>query len=43
VLKNKYGKTFKKLPWGAIAMYTFVDRLTLGLKQLMAGAIKFSI
>jgi len=24
-------------------MYTFVDRLTLGLKQLMAGARKFSI
>jgi len=43
VLKNKYGKAFKKLPWGAIAMYTFVDRLTLGLKQLMAGARKFSI
>lgn len=42
-LKNKYGKAFKKLPWSAIAMYTFVDRLTLGLKQLMAGARKFSI
>ena len=42
-LKKEYGSDFNKLPWGAIAMYTFVDRLILGLKQLMAGARKFSI
>lgn len=42
-LKNKYGKDFKKIPWAAIAIYTFVDRLTLGIKQLMAGARKFSL
>lgn len=42
-LKNKFGKDFEKLPWGAIAMYTFIDRLKLGLQQLMAGARKFEI
>lgn len=42
-LKSKFGKDFKKLPLGAIAMYTFSDRLKLGLQQLMAGARKFAI
>ncbi|MBI4689130.1 MAG: FMN-binding glutamate synthase family protein [Nitrospirae bacterium] len=42
-LKAKYGKDFKKLPTGAIAMYTFADRLKLGLQQFMAGARKFSV
>lgn len=43
VLKNKFGKDFEKLPWGAIAMYTFIDRLKLGLQQLMAGARKLKL
>jgi glutamate synthase domain-containing protein 2 len=42
-LKAKYGKDFKKLPLGAIAMYTFVDRLKVGLQQLLAGNRKFNI
>lgn len=42
-LKAKYGKKFKKLPFGAIGMYTFCDRLQLGLQQLMAGTRKFAI
>jgi glutamate synthase domain-containing protein 2 len=42
-LKAKFGKDFAKIPLGAIAMYTFSDRLRLGLQQLMAGARKFSI
>jgi len=42
-LKSKYGKDFKKIPFGAIGMYTFCDRLMLGLQQLMAGARKFAI
>ncbi|MCL5024799.1 MAG: FMN-binding glutamate synthase family protein [Nitrospirae bacterium] len=42
-LKAKFGKDFAKLPLGAIAMYTFCDRLKLGLQQLMAGARKFSL
>ena len=42
-LKSKYGKDYAKIPAGAIGMYTFCDRLKLGLQQLMAGARKFSI
>jgi glutamate synthase domain-containing protein 2 len=42
-LKSKYGNDFEKLPLGAIAMYTFCDRLKLGLQQFMAGARKFAI
>jgi glutamate synthase domain-containing protein 2 len=42
-LKAKYGKEYKRLPLGAIGMYTFCDRLMLGLQQLMAGARKFSL
>jgi glutamate synthase domain-containing protein 2 len=42
-LKEKYGKDFVKIPAGAIGMYTFCDRLKIGLQQLMAGARKFSI
>ncbi|MCX7793729.1 MAG: FMN-binding glutamate synthase family protein [Thermodesulfovibrionales bacterium] len=42
-LKSKFGKRIEELPWGAIAMYTFCDRLKLGLQQLMAGARKFAI
>ncbi|MEW6585633.1 MAG: FMN-binding glutamate synthase family protein [Nitrospirota bacterium] len=42
-LKAKFGKDYKKLPVGAIGMYTFCDRLKIGLQQLMAGARKFSL
>ncbi len=42
-LKSKFGKDFAKIPLGAVAMYTFCDRLKLGLQQLMAGARKFSL
>jgi hypothetical protein len=42
-LKAKYGKSYKKLPLGAIGMYTFCDRIQVGLQQLMAGARKFAI
>ena len=33
----------KKLPYGAIAIWTMADKLTAGLQQLMAGARKFSL
>jgi hypothetical protein len=42
-LKAKYGKDFKKLPLGALAMYTFADRLKVGLQQLLAGSRKFNV
>ncbi len=42
-LKSKYGRDFNRLHMGAIAMYTFCERLKLGLRQFMAGARKFAI
>jgi len=42
-LKYRYGKDFKKIPLGAIAMYTYTDRLATGLRQLMAGERKFAL
>lgn len=42
-LKAKYGKDIEKLPFGAIGMYTFCDRLKLGLQQIMAGSRKFGL
>ncbi|WAC06408.1 MAG: FMN-binding glutamate synthase family protein [Thermodesulfobacteriota bacterium] len=42
-LKEKYGKDFKLIPPGAIGVYTYIDRLTQGLQQLMAGTRKFAL
>ena len=42
-LKEKYGKDFNKIPPAAIGMYTYYDRLTTGLQQLMAGTRKFAL
>ena len=40
----KYGKdTVKKFPLGAVALYTFVDKLKVGLQQLMAGSRNFRV
>ena len=40
----KYGKdTVKKFPLGAIGIYTFADKLRVGLQQLMAGSRNFSV
>ncbi len=33
----------KNIPYGAIAMYAFADKLACGLQQFMAGARKFSL
>jgi len=42
-LKSKYGKRIEKLPLGAVAMYTLVDKLRVGLSQMMAGARSFRL
>ncbi|MEE8448584.1 MAG: FMN-binding glutamate synthase family protein [Thermodesulfobacteriota bacterium] len=42
-LKEKYGADFVKIPPAAIGMYTFLDRISAGLQQLMAGARKFTL
>ncbi|MEK6645825.1 MAG: FMN-binding glutamate synthase family protein [Candidatus Firestonebacteria bacterium] len=42
-LAEKYGKKIKEIPFGAIAIYTLVDKLKVGLTQLMAGARSFRL
>ena len=43
-LKEKYGADrMKELPFGAVAMHTYVDKLQTGLSQLMAGARSFRL
>ncbi len=43
-LEAKLGKKeMKNVPFGAIAMWTNLDRLGAGLQQLMAGARKFNL
>lgn len=42
-LKERYGEDFKKIPPGAIGMFTYFERLNQGLKQLMSGSRKFAL
>jgi hypothetical protein len=43
-LEKKYGKEVKKIPVGAIGLYTYWhDRIGVGLQQLMAGARKWNL
>ncbi|MBW8000735.1 MAG: FMN-binding glutamate synthase family protein [Planctomycetes bacterium] len=43
-VKSKVGeKEMNNIPFGAIAMYGYVDKLSCGLQQFMAGARKFKL
>jgi glutamate synthase domain-containing protein 2 len=43
-LEKKYGEDVKRIPVGAIGLYTYWhDRIAVGLKQLMAGCRKFKL
>jgi glutamate synthase domain-containing protein 2 len=43
-VQNKIGpEAMKELPFGAVAMWGLIDKLSAGLQQLMAGARKFAI
>lgn len=42
-LKKEYGRRFKDIPAGALGVYTYMERLSQGLRQLMCGARKFSL
>ncbi len=43
-VKERVGKDeMKNIPYGAIAMFAFADKLACGLQQFMAGARKFSL
>ncbi len=42
-LKAKYGAQIDEIPLGAIALYTFSDKLRVGLQQFMSGSRKFDL
>ena len=42
-LQMKYGDRMKELPLGAVAMHAFINKLEVGLTQLMAGARSFRL
>lgn len=42
-LKEKYGSRINEIPAGAIAMYTFSQKIKVGLQQLMAGSRNFKL
>jgi glutamate synthase domain-containing protein 2 len=42
-LKEKYGDEMKDIPLGALGIYSYGDRLKVGLQQLMAGSRNFNI
>jgi len=42
-LKKKYGKEMKNIPAGAIGLYTFSQKIKVGLQQLMAGSRNFRL
>ena len=42
-LVDKYGKDIKDVPFGAIGVYTFAQRIKVGLQQLMAGSRNFNL
>jgi glutamate synthase domain-containing protein 2 len=42
-LKHKLGDRFKKLPVGAIGVYTYNERLAQGMRQFMCGMRKFGL
>jgi len=43
-LKNKLGERFKKVPWEAVGLYSYLNgRVKVGLMQMMAGARKWRL
>ena len=42
-LKSKYGKEADKMPLGALGVYSGVEKIRVGLQQLMAGARKWKV
>jgi glutamate synthase domain-containing protein 2 len=42
-LKEKYGEDMKNVPLGAVGIYSYAQRIKVGLQQLMAGSRRFNI
>ena len=43
VLKEKYGSQVDELPLGAVGIFSAIDKLKVGLQQLMAGARSWEV
>jgi len=42
-LKERFGSDFERIPTGALGLYTYVQRLDQGLRQIAAGSRKFAL
>ncbi len=42
-LKERYGDALKEIPLGAVGVYTFCQKMKVGLQQIMAGSRAFRI
>ncbi len=42
-LRDRFGTDIDKIPLGAIGLYTYVDKLQVGLQQIMAGSRNMSL
>ncbi|MCX8204997.1 MAG: glutamate synthase-related protein [Candidatus Nezhaarchaeota archaeon] len=42
-LKAALKERFEEVPWGAVGLYTYLDKVKVGLQQLMAGARKWKL
>ncbi|MDD2751710.1 MAG: FMN-binding glutamate synthase family protein [Candidatus Omnitrophica bacterium] len=42
-LAEKYGKDMKNIPLGAVGVYSFAQKIKVGLQQLMAGSRNFRL
>ncbi|MEM4729091.1 MAG: FMN-binding glutamate synthase family protein [Thermoplasmata archaeon] len=42
-LAARLGERFKEVPTGALGLYTYLERVAQGLRQLMCGSRKFSL
>jgi hypothetical protein len=43
VIKEKYGSEAAKLPLGAIGIFSAVDKIKVGLQQIMAGSRNWNV
>ena len=42
-IKEKFGDEFDQIPLGALSIYTFCQKMQVGLQQLMAGSRNFNL
>ncbi|MBS7609666.1 FMN-binding glutamate synthase family protein [Candidatus Bathyarchaeota archaeon] len=42
-LKARLGEKANRIPWGALGLYGYIERMSVGLQQLLAGIRKFKL